>query len=103
MVKQKNISATPSLHVTSTVTSSRAVKTRVNTIWAHSYTEDHDQKSFIGRITAITTRLQCSYTKRPCFNRRGFMLGKEGAGIVHTEELTINQIFNVEFVFIRNI
>ncbi len=31
------------------------------------------------------------------------MLGKEGAGIVHTEELTINQIFNVEFVFIRNI
>ena len=28
------------------------------------------------------------------------MLGKEGAGIVHTEELTINQIFNVDFVFI---
>ena len=38
------------------------------------------------------------YTQRPCVYRRGFVLGKEGAGIVHTEELTINQIFPSLFV-----
>jgi hypothetical protein len=28
--------------------------------------------------------------KRPCYNRRGFLLGKEQAGILHIEELMIN-------------
>ncbi len=36
MVAQKNISATPSARVTVTIPSSRAVKTRDNTISAHS-------------------------------------------------------------------
>ncbi len=40
------------------------------------------------------------HTKRPCYNSRGFLLGKERAGILHTEGFMINQIFCVEFAFI---